>query len=186
MLLIECLDLPHQLTNNVPDVQIPWLPRTNVANATDVIIITNSNGESKIIAVSNLVLPVAVVDLDRANVVFGTNAVEIANTITVPLFVRTLGDLIYLTDLVDILLVVSDAANDREPSPSSTLSIGSKGTMFAGNGTATGQFRFTNMGELEIIVSETNVGFRYLWVVAGGNTRLFAKSRDGVHELQFT
>ena len=127
-----------------------------------------------------------VTDNDRAEAVLGPDAAEVANQISVPVQIKHLDGTNYTTDLVDILVVVSDAANDREPSATATLSSGALGTMYAGSGTATGVYRSDINGRIDILVSETAAAYRYLWVVAGGNTRLFIKAKNGVHEVQFT
>lgn len=119
--------------------------------------------------------------------VVGTPGAEVGDQIPVPITLEDNHSTAAATDLVDLEIKVSDGAALCEPSETAVLLAGGVGIMLAGSGTATGIYRTSAAGTLEIVVEEAAVGaHRFLWIKAGGNTRRYIVSKNGVAEIIFS
>lgn len=92
------------------------------------------------------------------------------------------------TDEIGVMVIVSDAAGDTEPSATAVIAAASPtvGSLLGGGGTATAMFKTNASGNFSIQVTEaaTSVN-RYIWVRAGGHFQRFVKARDGVVQLSY-
>lgn len=118
---------------------------------------------------------------------WGTPTAESGNAIEVPATIKDFSGAGLDTSIVDVEILVTDGATDNEPSATATLTAANTpvGTVLSGSGTARLVIRSAS-GSLKVKVNETGTGNRYLWVKAGGNTRLWARSLTGVLELTFS
>lgn len=117
---------------------------------------------------------------------WGTPAAESGNSIEIPATIKDFAGVDLASSIVDVEITVTDSAADSEPSATATLSAANTpvGTVLCGTGTARLDIRSAS-GALRIKVTETAAGNRYLWVKAGGITRLWVRSLTGVQELVF-
>lgn len=122
------------------------------------------------------------------DVVWGTPSAESGNAIEVQGTIRDLNDNVFTTSPVYVTVVVSDAANDGEPSNTATISAATVpvGSVVAGSGSATAVFKTNGTGQFKIRVSETAVGSRYIWVKAGGHEQVYVRARDGILQLTYS
>ena len=121
-------------------------------------------------------------------VVWGMPGAESGNAIEIPASCLGFAGQAFVSGLVDVRIIVTDAANDAEPSHTATIgpaSIG-VGTILSGSGTATVTVRTDSNGAFKIKVSEPSAGNRYLWISAGGHSRLWVRSTVGVVNLAFS
>lgn len=87
---------------------------------------------------------------------------------------------------VEVRIRATQSTTNHAPSKTTALTIGAKGTMLEGSGTATGVFRTDANGALEVVVTDVTAGVsRYLWVSAGGNTQRAIVARDSAYELSY-
>lgn len=122
------------------------------------------------------------------SLVWGAPAAEAGNAIEIAASCQHFAGGAFASGLVDVEIKVSDAANDAEPSSTAIITPADTpvGTMLSGNGSATAVMRTDSNGNLKIKVSETAAGSRYLWVKAGGHSRLWVRSSTGVQQLIFS
>lgn len=128
------------------------------------------------------------IDLVLIGVVWGTPGAEVADSIEVAASCTDFSGAPFLSDIVDLRIIVSDGPTDAEPSASATIiSAGVPvGTLMAGSGTATVVMRTDAAGAFAIKVQETAVATRYLWINTGGQERLWVRSTVGVLPITFT
>lgn len=121
------------------------------------------------------------------SVVWGTPVAEAGNAIEIAATCVGLAGSVFESGLVDVKLVVSDAANDGEPSHTAIITAANApvGTVLSGAGTATVIVRTDNNGQFKIKVSEPAAASRYLWTTSGGHSRLWVRSSTGVQQLTF-
>lgn len=121
------------------------------------------------------------------SVVWGTPAAEVANVVEVPASCVDFDGTAFASGIVDVQIKVTDGAADADVSSTATIAAAATpvGTLLSGSGTATVVMRTNAAGLFRIAVAETAVGFRYLWVNAGGQARLWVRSSTGVLELAF-
>lgn len=122
------------------------------------------------------------------SLVWGAPEAESGNAIEIAASCRDFAGNVFASGLVDVEIKVSDGANDTEPSATATLAAAGSpvGTMLSGNGSATVVMRTDAGGNLKIRVNETAAASRYLWVKAGGHSRLWVRSSTGVQQLTFS
>lgn len=122
------------------------------------------------------------------SVVWGTPAAETANAIEIAASCYGFAGAPFLSGLVDVQIVVSDAANDASPSATATISAAASpvGSIMDGTGTATAIVRTDSNGQFKIKVTETAASDRYLWLSPGGHSRLYPRSSTGVQQLTFS
>lgn len=117
---------------------------------------------------------------------WGTPTAEASNAIEVTGTVKDFQNVALNSSIVDVEILVTDGANDHEPSATATLSAGTVpvGTVLSGSGTARLVMR-TSSGSLKVKVTETAAGNRYLWIKQNGHARLWVRAVAGVLELTF-
>lgn len=123
-----------------------------------------------------------------ASILWGSPGTETADIIEISAVAKDLGGNSLASSVIDVEILVSDGATDNEPSATAILSAAGTpvGTILRGSGTATMAVRTDASGHFAIAVHETAAAHRYLWINAGGNARLWARSATGVQELIFT
>lgn len=121
------------------------------------------------------------------SVVWGSPAAESGNAIEIAASCLDFSGAAFASGLVDVKLIVSDAANDGEPSHTAVITAASVpvGTILSGSGTATVIVRTDSNGNFKIKVTETAAASRYLWTTTGGHSRLWVRSSTGVQQLTF-
>ena len=123
---------------------------------------------------------------DLISLVWGTPAVEVGDEIEISATLENYDGGVFASSIVDVEILVSDGATDNEPSATATLEPAADpvGTVLAGSGTARLVVR-SDSGSLKVKVKEPTAAHRYLWLKAGGNARLWVRSKTGVQELIF-
>lgn len=121
------------------------------------------------------------------DVMWNTPGAETSNAIEVSAYCQELDGTLINSAEIGVSILVSDAANDTEPSATATISAAGVpvGTLLAGSGTATAVFKTDSNGQFAIKVTETAAASRYIWVRAGGHYQRFVKAKDGVLQLTF-
>lgn len=121
------------------------------------------------------------------SVVWASPGAESGNAIEIQASCQDFAGNAFLSGLVDVQIVVSDAANDSSPSATATITAATSpvGSILDGSGTATVVVRTDSSGNFKIKVSETAPGDRYLWLSPGGHSRLYPRSSTGVQQLTF-
>lgn len=121
-------------------------------------------------------------------VVWATPSGESSNAIEVQGTCYDIDNAVYTTNAVYATVVVSDAANDAEPSSTATINAAGTpvGTIVAGAGTATAVFKTNNSGQFKIKVTETAAASRYIWVKSGGHQQVYVRARDGILQLTYS
>ena len=122
------------------------------------------------------------------SLIWGSPSSEVSNVIEVTATIKDFVGNTLSSDLINVEVKVSDAANDAEPSATAILGPASSpvGTMLAGNGTATGVFQTNSSGQFRLSITETTPSCdRYLWIKAGGHQRYYLRSTVGILQLTF-
>lgn len=159
----------------------PKLDSVTAASNKD--ILTYDSGTSRLKWVSAAAaLPPTFIDL-----VWAAPGAESSDAIEIQASIQDQAGNAITSALVEVEVRVSDAANDYEPSSTAIITAAGTpvGTLLAGSGTATTVWQTNSSGLFKIKVTETAAADRYLWIRAGGNTRLFVKSLNGVQQLTF-
>lgn len=121
------------------------------------------------------------------SVVWASPGAESGNAIEIQASCQDFAGNAFASGLVDVQIVVSDAANDSSPSATATIAAAGTpvGSILDGAGTATVIVRTDSNGIFKIKVSEPSAGSRYLWLSPGGHSRLHPRSSTGVQQLTF-
>ncbi|MGH8711838.1 MAG: hypothetical protein ACREVA_11105, partial [Burkholderiales bacterium] len=128
-----------------------------------------------------------VVDSSLIGLVWGIESSEVGNIIEITASCVNFNNLPFVSGLVSVELLVSDAANSYEPSDTAVFTPAALplGTLLSGNGTARSVWQTNALGLFRIGVLDTTVGDRYIWTRAGGHERLFVRARDGIKQITF-
>lgn len=110
------------------------------------------------------------------------NAIEITGTVT-----NIAGNAIAAATS-EVEVMVSDGANDAEPSATATIAAAGTpvGTLLSGSATATVTMRTNSSGQFAVSVGETAAASRYLWVRQGRNSQAWIKANASAKQLTFT
>lgn len=121
------------------------------------------------------------------SVVWASPSAESGNAIEIQASCFGFAGEAFVSGLVDVQIIVSDAANDSSPSATAIITAASTpvGSILDGSGTATVIARTDSSGLFKIKVTEAAAESRYLWLSPGGHSRLYPRSSTGVQQLVF-
>lgn len=121
------------------------------------------------------------------DVVWGTPSSEVSNAIEVTGTAYNFNNGVYTTNEVYVMLIITDAANDAEPSATATISAAGTpvGTIVAGSGTATAVFKTNGSGQFRAKFTETAAASRFIFVRSGGHQQTYVRARDGILQLTY-
>ncbi|MGH8709755.1 MAG: hypothetical protein ACREVA_00275 [Burkholderiales bacterium] len=130
----------------------------------------------------------ALVTAALISLVWGVESAEVGNTIEITASCVDFDNAPFVSGLVSVELLISDAANSYEPSDTAVFvpAVFPLGTLLSGDGTARSVWQTNALGLFRIGVLDASVGDRYIWTRAGGHERLFVRARDGIKQITFT
>lgn len=119
---------------------------------------------------------------------WGSPGSESGNTIEIQGTVKDAAGNTIAAATTDVTIVVSDAANDGEPSATATAAAAGTpvGTVLAGSGTATICMRTNASGLFSIAVTEAAAADRFLNVSQGPNSQRYVRANAAPQQLTFT
>lgn len=122
-----------------------------------------------------------------AQVSWGSAGTETANVIEVPATVQDLQSNTLAVATTEVEVMVSDGANDAEPSATATIAAAGTpvGTLLSGSGTATATFRTSAAGLFTVAIGETAAASRYLWVRQGRNSQAWVRAAAVAKSITF-
>lgn len=147
----------------------------------------NSGGAPSFSAIVAADLDSSTILTKLGTVAWGSAGTEAANVIEITGTVNDLTGSAIAAATTEVEILVSDGANDAEPSATATIAAAGTpvGTLLSGSGTATVTMRTNASGQFAIAVTETAAASRYLFVRQGRNSQAWVKASAAAKELPF-
>jgi len=147
----------------------------------------NSGGAPSFSAIVAADLDSSTILTKLGTVAWGSAGTEAADVIEITGTVNDLTGSAIAAATTEVEILVSDGANDAEPSATATIAAAGTpvGTLLSGSGTATVTMRTNASGQFAIAVTETAAASRYLFVRQGRNSQAWVKASAAAKELPF-